>query len=314
MSVLARQETGGSLPSGLQLPPSFNISAPFIILPISTIPGPASSLITISTATTSTFSTTSYQTVSTTTSTFITQTLPVTVIPTASLTAQQTAIKSNASLTKTNTIIIGALCGFTLLLILALGLFAFVWIRRLRRGRGRQENSPPLTSLAAGVSRPSKSQQRPDQAASSPLDLREALSSHPPNPNRISFSRPFSPAGFHVEAFQSQPSPQSIPLPVINVQPNTPSVVARDEDFPVSPILQASPARTPLYETPSQEDTAEGSARLGLPVPELEAQRASVSSVGSEYEDGLTQANTPERVAGVLPSTRASSGVFPESS
>ena len=314
MSVSARQENGGSVPGGLRIPPTFNISAPFIILPITTIPGPASSLITISTVTTSTFSTTSYQTISTTTSTVITQTALVTVIPTSSLAAQQAAIKSNTSLTKTNTIIIGVLCGFIILLILALALFTFIWVRRRRRLRGRQTDSLPPTSLAVGGSPPRRSEQAHAQATSSPADLRGALSSHPPNPNRLSYSRPFSPVGFNGEASHSQPNPQDVPLPVINIQPNTPSVVGRDDNGPISPILQAGPARMPSYHEPLREGSAEGSARLSLPVAEHEAQRLSVSSAGSEYEDRVPGDTTPERAGGVLHSTRASSGVFPESS
>lgn len=103
-------------------------------------------------------------------------------------------------------------------------------------------------------------------------------------------------------------------MPIINVQPNTPSVLGRDDNTPISPILQPGPARTPSYHRTLPEEAAEGSARLGLPFPERETQTASVSSVGSEYGVGVAGETTPERVGGVLHSTRASSGVFPESS
>jgi len=307
---------GGSLPGGLQIPSTFTISAPFVILPFTTVSGPPSSLITVSTVTTSTFSTTAYQTFVTTASTIVTQTLPLTVIPTASLAAERAATRSNTALTRTNTIVVGVLCGFIILLMLALGLFAVAWIRRRRRGLERQHDSSPFPSLAVEGSQQPRSQQARTQVTASPTDLRGALSSHPPKSNRLSFSRPFSPAGFNGEAshlHRSHQSPQDIPLPIINVQPNTPSVLSHDDNTPISPILQASPARMPFYHEPLAEEAGGESSALGLPVQQ-EAQRASVSSAGSDYGEGATGDLSPERVSGVLHSTRASSGVFPESS
>jgi hypothetical protein len=83
----------------------------------------------------------------------------------------------------------------------------------------------------------------------------------------------------------------------------------------------------PLYHEALQEEAEaersrrqrENAGRLGLPVverSERRSQRASVSTIGSELErfagpSGGTGGNTPAR-QGVLHSTRASSGVFPD--
>jgi hypothetical protein len=188
-----------------------------------------------------------------------------------------------------------------------------------RRRRGRAHGSAPSTNFSTGVQQPQP--QPPRTYLSSgprpPHGRPEGLSSHPPDINRNSFSRPFSAPN---PRFSSTPY-QGVLLPSINVQPNTPSVTGRNHNDRISPVLQPNPTGMPMYHEALQEGAAEertritaaNASRLGLPVIERIPQRGSVSTVGSE---GESRRDGDEHGEGggnpIQHSTRASSGVFPE--
>lgn len=95
---------------------------------------------------------------------------------------------------------------------------------------------------------------------------------------------------------------------------------AREEDSSPSPVERAPAAQPmPLYHEALQEEAdqerSRRAVRLGLPVAERPERNPSVSTIGSELErfagGGGNGGNTPAR-QGVLHSTRASSGVFPD--
>jgi hypothetical protein len=93
----------------------------------------------------------------------------------------------------------------------------------------------------------------------------------------------------------------------------------RDDSGHVSPISQPSQARLPIFHEELKDEEASGvestgdEGRLGVPVVEG-GQRISISSIGSDmgFEQGPEVPEERGNARGVLHSTRASSGVFPE--
>ncbi|KAG9246728.1 hypothetical protein BJ878DRAFT_539982 [Calycina marina] len=309
MSTADRKEDGGRPAGGISVLPSvFNNSGPVILPPITTIEVPVATVF-VSTSVASTFSTISYRAINTTASEVVTQTLPVTIVPVASLVAQpllaqQAVIRSGVSLAKTSVIIVAVLCGFIAFLVLALVLFAFSWARRRRGQEARASGSIPLETFAA--SHRDAAQLPPYnllvRPASFPSGLGAAFSSHPPNTNLPSFSRPFTVPSSGVDGPDLRgPQEGFVPETNIqsNIQPNTPAILGPDVDPPILPLVQAGSARTPFYH---EEDPR-------LAVPRQIAQRQSVVSMGSIYEDISFGRQTPEHLE-PQNSTR-SSGVFP---
>ncbi|KAF4635321.1 hypothetical protein G7Y89_g2784 [Cudoniella acicularis] len=266
---------------------------------------------------------------------------------TAALAAETSLLNNNAALTKGNTAAASVLGTIAILLIIGIALFFFFWVRRRRTKNGDNE-SPPLTSMAPnrplpvvsfrpGTAQSIISAERP--ATSLSMGPRgagygaAALKSHPIRPAlaKRSSSAP---------NLKPPDRPPRIPtlrgLPSINIMPNTPSSRALDPESPppspATPILQQGARRMPLYHEALQEEAertrsrieAENAGRLGLPIIERNrSQRGSVDTIGSDMErfaggnggnGGGNGGNggSGGRREGVLHSTRASSGIFPE--
>jgi hypothetical protein len=357
----SQTDGGGGFPSGFPFPrppppPPFYVSSPF---PFPTGPPETANATRSANTVSSPSITIASITSSATTST--TAILPITQVPNPAqfaAEASETAIlEATFAATRTNIIISVVLGGIAILLIIAAIIIFYIWMKR--RGHNEDSESPPFTPLTPAprqgprfipLTTSRSVTQLPEQRHSTHLSMgprtsssgpgargfgQQAFSSHPPNRPARSLSAPVT----HPTPTPAITTITGIPLPYIQIQPNTPSVFPRDSASTPSPIsgvggltLQPGASRQPLHHEALQGEAAaarpsaerENAGRLGLPVIER-AQRASVSTIMSDmgFEDPTEpqemhqEREAPrngERRGGerAMHSTRASSGVFPE--